>query len=334
MTFILVRIIIFSALDNLCFNKTYILKELFKIAGKNKIFGPIVLVTAAMIWGLSFVAQNEGMNYIGGFTFNGIRMLIGSAVLFPIILINKKKNSTKLSKAENKLKTKSTLIGILLVGLCLFAGSNLQQFAFNYTEVGKVGFITALYMIIVPIFGLFLKKKPPFTVWIGIVLGLTGLYFICIGGSSSFSIGKGEILTLLCAIAYALHILIIDRFASEIDAVVLSCGQFFITGVLSCILMFIFEEPSIDGIKQALIPILYSGIMSSGVAFTLQIVGQKHTEPTIAAMLLCLESVFSVLFAFIVPPHEKLMPIEYLGCAIIFVGIIIAQITPKSNKLN
>lgn len=324
MTFIIRRIIIIHV--------SFKPKGLFKIASKHKLFGPVVLVTAAMIWGLSFVAQNEGMNYIGGFTFNGIRMLLGSAVLLPIILINKKKN--KNSKSQNKVNKKSTVIGITLVGLCLFAGSNLQQFAFNYTEVGKVGFITALYMVIVPIFGLFLKKKPPFTVWIGIILGLAGLYFICIGSSSSFNIGKGELLTLLCAIAYALHILVIDRFASEIDAAVLSCGQFFVTGVLSCILMFIFEEPNIDSIKQALIPLLYSGIMSSGVAFTLQIVGQKHTDPTIAAMLLCLESVFSVLFAFIVPPHEQLMPIEYLGCAIIFAGIIVAQITPKSKKLN
>lgn len=302
---------------------------------KNKISGPLILISAAMIWGLSFVAQNEGMNYIGAFTYNGIRMLIGAAVLFPVVLYNRIKHKKYKIAADIQSYSKSKkLLGITLVGLCLFAGSNLQQFAFNYTEVGKVGFITALYMVIVPVLGLFLKKRPPFTVWIGIILGVVGLYFICIGSSSSFTIGKGELLTLLCAIAYSVHILVIDRFASDIDAVELSCGQFFITGVISCILMFIFEEPNIESIRMALIPILYSGVISSGVGFTFQIVGQKRTDPTISAMLLCLESVFSVLFAFILPPHEKLMPIEYTGCAIIFIGIIIAQITPKSKKLN
>lgn len=274
------------------------------------------------------------MNYVGAFTYNGIRMLIGSAVLLPFIIINRKKGKSNNIQKDSKTKKKTKFLGISLVGLCLFIGSTFQQLAFNYTEVGKVGFITALYMIFVPIIGLFMKKRPPFTVWIGIILGLIGLYIICIGGASEFRIGKGELLTLLCAIAYAFHIIIIDKFTSDIDAIELSCGQFFITGAISSILMFIFEEPDINGIRQALIPILYSGIMSSGVGFTFQIIGQKRTDPTIAAMLLCLESVFSVLFAFIIPPHERLMPIEYAGCAIIFAGIIIAQIMPKSQKLN
>lgn len=301
---------------------------------KNKFIGPLTLITAAMIWGLSFVAQSEGMNYIGAFTYNGIRMMIGAAVLLPFVIINRKKDKKNQPLNKSKYKVKSKIAGIALVGLCLFVGSTFQQLAFNYTEVGKVGFITALYMIFVPIIGLFMKKRPPITVWIGIILGLAGLYFICVGGSSEFRMGKGELLTLLCAIAYAFHIIIIDRFASDIDAIELSCGQFFITGVISCVLMFIFEEPDINSIGQAMIPILYSGIMSSGVGFTFQIIGQKRTDPTIAAMLLCLESVFSVLFAFIIPPHEKLLPIEYAGCAIIFVGIIIAQIVPKSKNLN
>ena len=325
MTFIIAGFIIFSVQPTE--------KELSKIETRNKLIGPFSLIAAAMIWGLSFVAQNEGMNYIGGFTYNGIRMLIGSAVLLPIIIYNKKKNTQPLTKEKKNKKLKSDSVRILLVGMCLFAGSNLQQFAFNHTEVGKIGFITSLYMVIVPIFSLLLKRRPPFTVWIGVILGTAGLYFICIGDNASFSMGKGELLTLLCAIAFALHILVIDKIASDIDSVVLSCGQFFVTGLLSCILMFIYEEPDISSIKQAIIPILYSGAISSGVGYTLQIVGQKRTDPTIAAMLMCLESVFSVLFAYILPPHEQLMPIEYIGCGVIFVGIIIAQITPKSNKL-
>lgn len=301
------------------------------MTAKSKLFGPFLLISAAMIWGLSFVAQNEGMNYVEGFTFNGIRMLIGSAVLLPFIIFRNKKNKTKLSQFSKKELIKTNLIGIIPVGICLFLGSTLQQFAFNYTETGKIGFLTALYMIIVPILGLFLKKKQPFTIWIGVALGLVGMYLLCVGTSKSFSIGKGELLAIGCAVAYAVHILVIDKYGQNVDAIVLSCGQFFLTGVVSCILMFIFEKPSLESIMNAAVPILYSGVMSSGIGFTLQIVGQKYTDPTIAAMLLCLESVFSVLFAFIIPPHEMLQTVEYIGCAIIFIAIIIAQINPKKK---
>ncbi len=301
------------------------------MTAKSKLFGPFLLISAAMIWGLSFVAQNEGMNYVEGFTFNGIRMLIGSAVLLPFVIVRNKKNKAKLSQDSKKAIIRTNLIGIIPVGICLFLGSTLQQFAFNYTETGKIGFLTALYMIIVPILGLFLKKKQPFTIWIGVALGLVGMYLLCVGASKSFSIGKGELLAIGCAVAYAVHILVIDKYGQNIDAIVLSCGQFFLTGVVSCILMFIFEKPSLESIMNAAVPILYSGVMSSGIGFTLQIVGQKYTDPTIAAMLLCLESVFSVLFAFIIPPHEMLQTVEYIGCAIIFIAIIIAQINPKKK---
>lgn len=301
---------------------------------KNKLFGPVMLIAAAMIWGLSFVAQDEGMNHVEGFTFNGIRMMIGSAVLLPLIAFRNKKNHAKLSKEEKRSVLKANLIGIIPVGICLFLGSTLQQFAFNYTETGKIGFLTALYMIFVPILGLFLKKKPAFTIWIGVILGLVGMYLLCVGSSTSFNIGIGELLAIGCALAYAVHILVIDKFGQNIDSVVLSCGQFFITGLISCILMFIFEKPSLENILNAAVPILYSGVLSSGVGFTVQIVGQKYTDPTIAAMLMCLESVFAVLFAFIMPPHEILQTVEYIGCIIIFVAIIIAQINPKSKQGN
>lgn len=297
----------------------------------NKVFGPLLLIGAAMIWGLSFVAQNEGMNHVEGFTFNGIRMMLGCAVLLPIILIQRKKNPKKLNKQEKKAQFKTSLIAIIPVGLCLFLGSTLQQFAFNYTETGKIGFLTALYMIFVPILGLFIKKRTPYTVWIGVALGILGMYLLCMGTSKTFTVGKGELLGIGCALAYAVHILVIDKSGKNVDSIVLSCGQFFVTGFLSLILMFIFENPSIDKIMDAAIPILYSGVLSSGVGFTIQIVGQKYTEPTIAAMLCCLESVFAVLFAFIIPPHEMLATVEYVGCAVLFAAIIIAQITPKKK---
>lgn len=298
---------------------------------KTKILGPILLVSAAMIWGLSFVAQKQGMEFVEGFTFNGIRSLIGGIVLLPIILFRSLKNPVKLPPAEKKASRKESLKGILIVGGMLCIGSNLQQFAFGYIEPGKVGFITALYMLLVPLISFILyKKKQPITTWVGVILGVGGLYMICMGSSSSFSLGKGELLALLCSIAFALHIIVIDKYAATIDCIVLSCGQYMVTGVISCILMFIFEKPDIGNIMHAAVPILYAGIMSCSCAFTFQIIGQKYTEPTLASMLLCLESVFSVIFSFLIL-GERMTTIEYIGCAVMFTAIIIAQLPAKKK---
>ncbi len=285
-----------------------------------------------MIWGLSFVFQNEGMKKLEPFTFNGIRMMLGSVALLPIVLSGNKKKNAELKTNKTKFLNKKEVIAIICVGLCLFAGSTLQQMAFLYIEAGKIGFITALYMLFVPIFALFMKKIPPFTVWIGIVLGIVGLYILCIGGKAEFSLGKGEILTLLCAVAYALHIIVIYKFSGDINVAKLSCGQFFVTGVLSLIFMAIFENPDIHSVFSATAPILYSGIMTCSVAFTLQIVGQKFTDPTVASMLLCLESVFSVIFSYFLIPEQQLKPNEYIGCLIMFIAIILAQIPVKKKK--
>lgn len=299
---------------------------------KIKILGPVLLVLAAMIWGLSFVAQKQGMEFVEGFTFNGIRSLLGGIVLIPFILFRSRKNPVTLSPAEKKVNRKKNLKGILIVGTMLCLGSNLQQFAFNYISPGKVGFITALYMLLVPLISFFLyKKKQPVTTWVGVVLGVVGLYMICMGKSEGFAIGKGEILAMLCSVAFALHIIVIDKFAAEIDCVVLSCGQFFVTGIVSCILMFIFETPDISCIRQAAVPILYAGIMSCGGAFTFQIIGQKYTEPTLASMLLCLESVFSVVFSFIIL-GDRMTAVEYIGCGVMFLAIIIAQLPSKKSS--
>lgn len=301
------------------------------MAKKMRILGPIMLVSAAMIWGLSFVAQKQGMEYVEGFTFNGIRSLLGAIVLIPFIVIRAVKNPVKLSPVEKKQSRRDNLKGILIVGLMLCIGSNLQQFAFNYIDPGRVGFITALYMLIVPLISFIVyKKKQPVTTWIGVILGVVGLYMICMGGSTSSSLGKGDILALLCSFAFALHIIVIDKFAAKIDCVVLSCGQFFVTGVISCILMFIFESPNIQSIMQAAVPILYAGIMSCGCAFTFQVIGQKYTDPTISSMLLCLESVFSVIFSFIIL-GERMASVEYIGCAVMFVAIIIAQLPARKS---
>lgn len=301
------------------------------MAKKMRIIGPILLISAAMIWGLSFVAQKQGMEYVEGFTFNGIRSLIGGIVLLPVIFFRSRKNTVKLSPVEKKQTRKDNIKGILIVGTMLCIGSNLQQFAFDYIEPGKVGFITALYMLLVPLISFIAyKKKQPVTTWIGVILGVGGLYMICMGGASSFSLGKGEILAMLCSIAFALHIIVIDKYAPKIDTIVLSCGQYLVTGIVSCILMFIFEKPDAGNIMQAAVPILYAGIMSCSCAFTFQIIGQKYTEPTLASMLLCTESVFSVIFSFIIL-GERMTVIEYVGCAVMFIAIIIAQLPAKKK---
>ena len=206
----------------------------------------------------------------------------------------------------------------------MFIGGNLQQVAFKYLYVGKVGFITALYMVIVPLFGIFLKRKLKINIWAGVALGVAGLYFLSIK-PGDFSIGKGEFVTILCSIAFAAHILVIDHFCSKVDNIALSCAQFFVAGTLSVICMFIFEEPKMNEIMSAWLPLAYAGIGSCGIAFTAQIFGQKYTNPTVASVLLCLESVFSVIFGWLLL-GQKLDSRGFLGCGIMFVAVILTQL--------
>ncbi|MBQ7595452.1 MAG: DMT family transporter [Clostridia bacterium] len=283
-----------------------------------------------MIWGLSFVFQKEGMEHIEAFTFNGIRMLIGSVSLLPVLFLRRRKKSV--APPATKKQKKQKLTGILIIGLLLCISTNIQQMAFNYLPPGKIGFITALYMLFVPIFDfLIFKKKISLNVWVGVILGVAGLYLLCAGTGFDFNFGAGEIMVLICAVLFALHIIAIDYFASDIDSVELSCGQFFVAGIVSCVLMFLFENPDIHSISHAAVPLLYAGIMSCGVAFTFQIIGQKYTEPTLASMLLCLESVFSVLFSLLIL-HTEMSAREYIGCAVMFGAIILAQLPSKTEK--
>ncbi|MGN0574353.1 MAG: DMT family transporter [Acutalibacteraceae bacterium] len=302
------------------------------ITKKNKILGPLYCILAAVIWGLSFVAQNEGKD-IGTFTFNGIRTLLGGVALLPVAALSlKKDNSKSLEKENKKIPFKEIAIGGLCCGIPLFIGGNLQQHAFNFLDVGKVGFITALYMVLVPVFGIFLKQKAKLNVWLGVLCGVFGLYFLSIP-KGSFSIGKGELITVLCAVAFAVHILVIDHFCKTVNNVALSCAQFFVAGTLSIICMFIFEEPKISEILGSSVPILYAGIMSCGVAFTFQIFGQKYAEPAVASLLLCLESVFSVIFGWLIL-NQKLSSREALGCVIMFIAIVLTQVPAESFKFK
>lgn len=298
---------------------------------KTQLRGVLMLLATAFIWGSSFVAQSVGMESVEAFTFNGIRTLMGAAVLLPFILIRdrvKAKRTDTPSPESHRAARRQLLISGALLGIVLCAASNFQQFAFNYSTSGKIAFITAFYMLFVPVIGLFIGKRIPAVTWICVLIGTVGLYLLCIGPDGFTAINFGDILTLICAVIYAVHILLIERFAPEVDSIKLSCIQFAVSGTISCILMFIFESPSLSAIWACMIPLLYSGIMSCGFAYTFQIVGQKYTESTVASLLMCMESVFGVLCSALLL-KEWLTPRELVGCAIMFAAIIFSQVGDK-----
>ena len=291
--------------------------------------GVVMLMLTALIWGSSFVAQSVGMESVEAFTFNGIRTLMGAVVLLPFILIRDKvqaKSMTAEQIKERRAMDKKTVRYGLILGLVFCAACNFQQFAFEYSTSGKIAFITALYMFFVPLFGLFLKKRVPWLTWVCVLAGFVGLYFLSIGPGGLGSINRGDIRAFICAVFYAVHILLIEKFAPDVDGIKLSFVQFVVSGVITCILMFIFETPQMSAILSAIVPLLYSGIMSCGLAYTFQIVGQKYTEATVASLIMCMESVFAVL-AGAVLLHELLTGREIVGCVIMFVAIIVSELS-------
>ena len=289
----------------------------------------LLLLLTATIWGVAFVAQSVSMDYIGGFTFNAVRNLIGALALLPVIKVLDKTRSEAEKKCESSASGRKTLlIGGICCGIMLCLASNFQQFGIKYTTVGKAGFITACYIIIVPIIGIFLKKKCSPFIWTAVVMALIGLYLLCI--TDGFSIGLGDVLVLVCAFLFSLHILVIDYFSPKADGVKLSCIQFLVCGILSMIPALVLEHPQISSILTAWLPILYAGIMSCGVAYTLQIVGQKNVNPTVASLILSLESCISVLAGWVIL-GQKLSAKELLGCVIMFAAIILAQLPEKSS---
>lgn len=299
--------------------------------------GVVILLMTALIWGTSFVSQSVGMESVDAFTFMAIRTLLGATVLLPVILIRDVKAVKKMDEVqreENKKNNKKTLKYGILLGLAICPATNFQQFAFYYSTAGKIAFITAMYMFFVPLVGLIFRKKIPFVTWICVILGFIGLYFLSFTAGSSFgNLNKGDILAFVCAIFFCIQILLTEKFAPQCDGIKLSCIQFYTSGLITLVLMFIFEKPEWSAIKSAALPILYSGILSCGVAYTLQIIGQKYCEATIASLLMCMESVFAVLAAAIII-HETLTSREILGCVIMFGAIIISQVSDivKSRK--
>lgn len=304
----------------------------------------LLLLLTAVIWGVSFVAQSVSMDYIGPFTFNAVRNLVGAVVLIPCIWVLKKLGAREqnvdnigtagdvrecgaaeaLQQQAGDDADRELLTGGVVCGVLLFIASNLQQIGIQYTTVGKAGFITAMYIVLVPVLGIFLKKKVGARVWGAVVIAVAGLYMLCMTGGS-FSLQKGDLLVLLCALIFTLHILVIDHFAPRVDGVKMSCIQFFVCALLSGICMVLFEEPDMALILAAWVPILYAGVLSCGVAYTLQIVGQRGMNPTVASLILSLESVVSVIAGWLIL-GQALSGRELFGCVLMFAAIILVQL--------
>lgn len=292
--------------------------------GKTEIRSSLMLLAAAVIWGVAFVAQSVGMDYVGPFTFNAARSLLGGIVLIPcIFLLNSREKKTEKKEADKKAERRNLLLGGISCGICLCIASNLQQIGISYTTVGKAGFITAMYIILVPLLGIFMKKRAGLRVWISVAMAVAGLYLLCM--TESFSISIGDAYVMVCALFFALHILVIDHFSPRTDGVKMSCIQFLVSGVISGILMFVFEDPSLSSVLSAWMPIVYAGVMSCGAGYTLQILGQKKTDPTVASLILSLESVISVLAGWVLL-GQSLTGKELLGCGVMFAAIILVQL--------
>lgn len=327
----------------------------------------LLLLLTATIWGVAFVAQSVGMDYVGPLTFNCVRSLLGGAVLLPCIWLLDKyggkhgpigeegrighegKNG---GQAEGRLQIghegkkgkqadRQLLAGGIICGLLLCLATNFQQVGIAYTTVGKAGFITALYIVIVPVLGLFSHRKCRPLLWLGVFLALVGLYFLCMAGAGAqvtegqvfpgIPIGKGDFLVFICALLFSGHILAIDHFTQRVDGVKMSCIQFWVCGIVSGVGMFLAEEPRLADILMAWKPLLYAGVMSCGVAYTLQVVGQKGMDPTVASLILSLESVISVLAGLVVL-GQRLSWQETLGCALMFAAIVLAQVAGKEKS--
>lgn len=330
------------------------------VKGKS-IRGSIMLVCAAMIWGSAFVAQSIGLDYMKPLTFNTVRCIIGGIVLLPVVAVfEKKKNGKKKGElprgsdpsigaavadvcefeedapaasqpeTEKKRSRRDLWLGGVLCGIALFLATNVQQIGLMYTSAGKAGFITTLYIVIVPVLGLLFGKRAPFTVWVSAFLALGGLYLLSV--REDFTIGAGDLLILLCALCFSAHIMLVSYFSPRCSGVAMSCIQFFVVGILGIIPAIVLERPAIGEIFSGWAPLLYTGVLSCGVAYTLQIIAQRDVNESVASVLMSLESVFSVLTGWLIL-HERLSVQEYLGCALIFVAVLLAQLPPTRIRM-
>ena len=298
--------------------------------------GNLILLTAAIIWGLAFVAQDKAAATVPPFAVNAIRSYIGCFALLPVCAVLSRKRGEKLIP-QNKTDRKNLLKAGVLCGVMLTISANLQQFGIaaypsSAAASARSGFITAMYVVLVPVFSLFLKKRTGLNVWFAVLLSVAGLYLLCFSGGIGGFYG-GDLVVFGCAISFAFHIICVDRFGSSVDPVKLSCIQFFVCATLSAVLMIAFEKPTLTGVMTAMPYLLYIGIMSSGIAYTLQIVGQQLSEnPTVASIIMSLESVFAALGGLLV--GETLSVKEGIGCIIMFAAIILSQVDFKRKEVS
>ncbi len=294
--------------------------------------GGALLALTALIWGFGFVAQSAGLSYIGPFTMNGVRSLIAGLVLLPVIPLMDRLSGRRPSlwgAAAGPAQRRTLLRGGLACGLALAAASSLQQVGIAYTTVGKAGFLTALYILLVPLLGIFRGHRPAGRLWIAVGAALAGMYLLCAG--EGFSIGLGDGLMLLSALGFAVHILVIDHFADKTDGVRMSCIQFFVCGALCCGVMAFTEKPTAAALAAAWAPVLYAGAVSAGAGYTLQILGQRELDPTVASLILSLESVFAALGGWLLL-GQSLSGRELAGCALVFAAILLAQLPVKGKS--
>lgn len=293
----------------------------------------LLLLMTAIIWGSAFIAQSKGADVIGPFTFNTVRYALAVVALLPVIYIFSRKRNSENTVDQDIPKangTKTLIIGGIATGIALFTASSLQQYAMAFTTAAKAGFITTLYVILVPIVGIFLKKKIRPIIWFCALLAVIGLYLLSIK-PGTFSISRGDFFVLLCALAFTGHILIIDYFSPKTDGVKLSCIQFAVVSIASFVAMMMTETFVLSEVLDAIIPLLYTGVLSSSVGYTCQIIAQKKADPVISSLILSLESVFAAIFGALIL-HESMSGREITGCAIMFVAIIIAQLPEKKNR--
>lgn len=325
-----------------------------------------MLLGAALIWGAAFVAQSVGMDHVGPFTFNGIRNLIGAAVLLPYIYLTGQggahagvrgnrqrrheeaaaqgqtagagsfagnragqKPDAEMLREQRRRERKQLLLGGLVCGVFLCVAGNLQQYGLMYTTVGKAGFITAMYIVLVPLFGLLIGRRIGWPVWLGVFLAVIGLYLLCM--TSRLRLGRGDAFVLLGALGFTFQILAVDYFAGKADGAKLACLEFLVCGILTCILMFVFEKPRLSEIYAARIPLLYAGVLSCGVAYTLQIMGQRLVSAPVAALVMSLESVISALSGWLIL-RQTLSVREAAGCIVLFAAILLAQLPMPQRR--
>lgn len=290
--------------------------------------GSLLLLLGAVIWGAAFAAQRAGMDHVGPFTFSGVRMLLAGIVMIPASMLSRRKAGPVTAEVQKKQRR-----GGLICGLLLFFATSLQQIGLVYTSAGKAGFITALYVVLVPVAGwVFLRKQPGKMIWAGVGLAVIALYLLCVP-AEGFVIEKGDALLLGCAVCFTGQILCVDHYAPQVDGLTLARDEFLITGALSMIIAVFTEEIRMDGILEAAFPIIYSGVFSGAVGYSLQIIGQRDVNPTVASLVMCLEAVFAVLTGAILL-GERMTGREIVGCVLMFCAVILAQLSAafKGNR--